>query len=640
MSGKTQGLTGARGPVARDGWRRRLLVAAPLVALTVLPVIRPYDVYLHTVLLLAFLLAIQAVSWNIISGYAGYVSLGHSAFLGLGSYTAGIISVHTGLNPFLIAPLGGVVAVVAALLVGSVVLRTRGHAFVIITIALLLAAQIVAINWSSLTNGSDGITMELPFWSRDFQNVPFYYFFLFLMFMTIAFSAAIRRTKFGTGLVAIREDEGKAAAIGVNTTRYKIVAFCASTFFIGVAGVGYAYFQTFLNPIGAFNILGSVTIVLSALVGGRGTLWGPVVGAFIVQIASEAATVYGGGDQARVLLFGLALAAVVLFLPAGLLPTIQNWWRRRHPETVEYTDQAGALGSGRLEVRVRAREPQATATPPEQRRALLEVRQATKRFGGLVAVNNADLTVQEGTITALIGPNGSGKTTLFNLITGAMRADSGEIWFDGKRIDHLPPWTRGHLGLGRTFQVTRLFKSMTVLQNVVAPLPDARWRTMLSGAVRGHESDRARELLSFVGLSKFVDQPAGSLSYGQQKLVELAQVLMMEPKLILLDEPAGGVNPSLVAKMADIIRGLNEQGISFLVVEHNIPMVLDLCDPVVVFARGAPIAEGPPSIIRNDPVVLEAYLGDEWADPTAQPAGSGRTVAAESAAGSHGQVRR
>jgi branched-chain amino acid transport system permease protein len=591
--------------------KRRLPVALPLAALALYPVIRPYDAYQQAVLLLAFLLAIQAVSWNIISGYAGYVSLGHSAFLGLGAYTAGIVGVHTGLNPFLAAPLGGAVAVVAALLVGSVVLRTRGNAFVIITIALLLAAQIIATNWSSLTNGSDGLTLELPFWSRDIQNVPFYYFFLLLLVVTLGCSAALARTKFGAGLVAIREDEGKAAAIGVDTTRYKIVAFCLSAFFIGVAGTGYAYFLTFLNPIGAFNILGSVTIVLAALVGGRGTLWGPVVGAFLVQIASELATVYGGGSQSRVLLFGVALVLVVLFLPAGLLPTVAGWRRRRQPAAVEFADEAGAPGPGHIEVR-----PRRSAEPALPGRALLEVRGATKRFGGLVAVDRADVTVAEGSVTALIGPNGSGKTTLFNLVTGVERPDDAEICFDGRRIDRWPPWARGHYGIGRTFQVTRLFKSMTVLQNVVAPMPDSRPRTMLAGAVRGHEADRARELLGFVGMSRFAEQPAGSLSYGQQKLVELAQVLMIEPKLILLDEPTGGVTPSLVDRLCDIVRDLNKQGVTFLVVEHNIPMVLDLCDPVVVLSRGAVIASGPPDVIRADPAVLDAYLGTDW-PPTA-----------------------
>src|SRR5919202_3078686 len=323
--------------------REHLIAGIVLLALLVYPVINPWQPYPQGVMLMAFLLAVQASSWNIISGYAGYISLGHSMFLGLGSYTAAIVALHTGVNPMWAAPLGGVVAVLVAVVFGSVVLRTRGHAFVIITIALLLAAQIIAVNWKSLTNGSDGITLELPFWSSDFQNIPFYYAFLLLLVLTVLFSAWIARTKFGTGLVAIREDEGKAASIGVNTTIFKIIAYGASTFFIGVTGGFYAYFQTFLNPVGAFAILGSVLIVLSALVGGRGTLYGPVLGAFLVQLVNEGATVFGGGNSARVLLLGGILVLVVLFLPAGLLPTIEAAWHRRHPVETEYIDQTGAL---------------------------------------------------------------------------------------------------------------------------------------------------------------------------------------------------------------------------------------------------------------------------------------------------------
>jgi len=591
-----------------------------LLVLALYPAFRPYDTYYQTVLAITFLLGVQAVSWNIISGYAGYVSLGHSAFLGIGSYAAAILAERSGMNPLFMAPLGGVVAVMMATLVGMVVLRASGHAFVIITIALLLSAQIVAVNWRSLTNGSDGMTLDLPPWSRDIQNVPFYYMFLVLFLLTVLLSAFIRRTKFGTGLIAIREDEGKAAAIGVNTTRYKVAAYAASAFFIGVAGGVYAYFLTFLNPVGAFTILAIVTIVLSALAGGRGTLYGPVVGAFIVGIGSEMATVYGGSSS-RVLLFGVALVLIVLFLPAGLLPTLEAFWRRRRPVETEYQDQAGALGAGTLQVRDRELASAVVADSveavPSTDRPMLEVKGASKSFGGINAVDGVDLVVQPGTITALIGPNGSGKTTLFNLVTGAMKGDAGEVWLDGRRIDSMRPWKRGHLGLARTFQTTRLFKSMTVLENMVAPLPDARWGTMLKGAVAGDEADRARELLEFVGMSRFVAQPAGSLSYGQQKLVELAQVLMLEPRLVLLDEPAGGVNPSLVGRIVEIVRDLNRHGVTFFVVEHNIPMVLELCDPVVVFSRGKAIAEGPPATIREDPVVLDAYLGDEWRPPPA-----------------------
>jgi ABC-type branched-subunit amino acid transport system permease subunit len=267
--------------------RAHLTAGVVLLLLLLYPVINPWQPYPQGVLLVAFMLAIQASSWNIISGYAGYTSLGHSMFLGLGSYTVAILALRLGINPLWLVPLGGVTAVVVALVIGSVVLRTRGHAFVIITIAMLLAAQILAANFKSLTQGSDGITLELPFWGRDYQNIPFYYIFLGLLVLTVLFSAWIRRTKFGTGLVAIREDEGKAASIGVNTTRFKIVGYGASAFFIGVAGGVYAYYLTFLNPVGSFAILGSVVIVLAALTGGKGTLYGPIVGAFIAQSRSR-----------------------------------------------------------------------------------------------------------------------------------------------------------------------------------------------------------------------------------------------------------------------------------------------------------------------------------------------------------------
>ena len=605
-----------KGPInqARAIPRQHLVAGVCLLALLVYPVVNPWQPYPQGVMLLGFLLAIQASSWNIISGNAGYISLGHSMFLGLGSYTVAILALRWGVNPLWLAPLGGVTAVLVALVIGSVVLRTRGHAFVIITIAMLLAAQIFAVNFKGLTQGSDGITLPLPFWDADYQNIPFYYLFLGLLVLTVLFTAKVRRTKFGTGLVAIREDEGKAASIGVNTTRFKVIGYAASAFFIGVAGGVYAYYLTFLNPVGAFAILGSVVIVLAALTGGKGTLYGPVVGAFIVQLAGEAATVYGGGSQTRVLLFGAALVAVVLFMPAGLLPTVEARWRKRHPAEVEFTDQAGALGRSPATTRERALDDVAVSVDDNltQDEVLLEVRGASKRFGGLVAVDNASLTVRKGSITGLIGPNGSGKTTLFNLITGGMSADSGEVYLQGQRIDGMPPWQRGHLGLGRTFQLTRLFKDMTVQENVVAPLPDSRWRTMFADAVSGPEAARAGELLDIVGLRRFAGERAGALSYGQQKLVELAQVLMLEPRLILLDEPAGGVNPSLLGRLTEVIRELNQRGITFLVVEHNLPLVLALCDPVVVFSRGRPIAEGPAAMIRQDPDVLDAYLGDDW----------------------------
>jgi ABC-type branched-subunit amino acid transport system ATPase component/ABC-type branched-subunit amino acid transport system permease subunit len=585
------------------GWGGALLVLAALVAF---PLLFPDDIYRQNVLFQTFLLAVGAIGWNIVSGFTGYTSLGQSAFLGLGAYTVAIVAVRTGTDPFLLVPLGGAIAALVALVVGSVVMRTGGHAFVIITIALLFLLQITALNTGSLTGGSNGLTLPLPAWNPDFQNFPFYYSMLGLMVLTHLLSMWIRRTKFGTGLIAIREDEGKAAAVGIHTTRYKLFSFVVSAMITGLAGGIYAYYLTFIDPRGMFDILVSVSIVLAVLVGGRGTIWGPLLGAFIVQPLNELTNVYAAGSQSRLIFFGGLLMVVVLFLPRGVIPGIRQLidrWQRRGI-AVASIDQDRIAGEPRTLRYVEDLEP-------DPGRALLDLRNVSKRFGGIRAVNDCSFTVREGSITALIGPNGSGKTTMFNLVTGMMRADGGEIHFDGRRIDKLPPWSRAHLGLGRSYQITRLFGEMTVLENVVAPLRDFRWAQLAADAVAGHEARRAGELLDFVGMGRFGQERAATLSFGQLKLVELAQVLMLEPRLVLLDEPAGGINPTLIERIVELIRALNNQGVTFLLVEHNMPMVLELCDPVIVVAWGSRLAQGTPDEIRSDRRVLDAYLGAE-----------------------------
>jgi ABC-type branched-subunit amino acid transport system ATPase component/ABC-type branched-subunit amino acid transport system permease subunit len=578
---------------AADGLRRAVIATAGL-ALAAYPLARPDDAYGQSVLIFAFLLAVMAGGWNIMAGFTGYVSIGQSAFLGIGAYTVALLSLRTGLSPLLLAPLGGAAAALVAAVLGATVMRAREHAFVIITIALLFLFQTLALNLEGITGGSNGLTLPLPTWDRDIQNLPFYYVMLGLLALSVLLSWWIRRTKFGMGLIAIREDEDKAAAIGVRTSAYKVLSFVASAVLIGVAGGVDAYFLTFIDPRGMFDILVSVQLVLAALVGGRGTIWGPVLGAFLVVPLNEASNNLAAAEGLHLLAFGLALGAVVMFLPHGLIPTVRAWWERRHPGPVPWERRAPATTAARV--------PAAAATP---RRALLEVAGLAKRFGGVAAVDLCSFTVREGGLTGLIGPNGSGKTTTFNLVTGMLRSDDGSIRFDGRRIDQVLPWERAHLGLGRTFQVTRLFPRMTVLENLVAPLRGFSWSNLAADAV-----------------APLAAQPAGRLPFGQQKLAELAQVLMLEPRLVLLDEPAGGVNPGMIEHIAGLLLELNRQGITFLIVEHNMPMVLELCDPILVMARGRVIAEGPPAAVQRDPAVLDAYLGEGWgtasrADPSA-----------------------
>jgi neutral amino acid transport system ATP-binding protein len=241
--------------------------------------------------------------------------------------------------------------------------------------------------------------------------------------------------------------------------------------------------------------------------------------------------------------------------------------------------------------------------------SLLEIQNVFKSFGGIRALDGCSLNVERGTVTGLIGPNGSGKTTLFNIITGYERVDTGEIAFDGHSVTDSKPDQVFRFGLGRTFQLTRVFPRLTVLENMHVAAQRQGMRALLSRWSSSHEQQRALELLDFVGLTALKDLPAGNLSYGQKKLLEFAYVLIADPSLILLDEPAGGINPTMINQLADRIRTLNQQGVTFLVVEHNMEFVMSICNPVVVMHHGTKVTEGTPEEVRKNPAVLEAYLG-------------------------------
>jgi branched-chain amino acid transport system permease protein len=561
----------------------------------------------QNVVILSLVLAIGASGLNIITGFTGYLSLSQGAFIGIGAYVGAILATKfPDTQPLLWVPVAGVVAAAIAMLLGLVTYRSRGPAFVIITVAFLFLIQFVAIEWVSVTNGTSGLTLPLPDWPESWGNWPFHLALVALLGLSLLMTWWIRRTKFGMGLIAIREDEGKAGTIGVNAPVYKLLAFGASALFVGMAGSVYGYYLSFVDPIGMFSIITSALIVLAVILGGRGTLFGPVLGAFIIQPVNIYANQAFGGGNARLVLFGGLLVLLVIVLPKGILPTAAALIEKARTKGTVGLSGARLNPLDRPLVRAEIRRPQPTG------KALLEVRGLHKSFGGNHAVNDCSFTVPEGSITALIGPNGSGKTTVFNLISGTMTPDKGEILLGGEHLERISPWSRAHHGLGRTFQITRLFREMTVLENVVAPLRSFSVSQLGLGAVSGSEAARAEELLEFVGMAAYRDARAGALSYGQQKLVELAQVLMLDPKLILLDEPAGGINPTLIERMGDLIRELNAGGKTFLLVEHNMPFVVGLCDPIRVLARGAVIAEGSPEQIQKNPLVLDAYLGDDY----------------------------
>ena len=627
---------------------RRTLIALALAALAVFPLVSN-DLYYQAMLILTFLLAIGATGWNIMGGYAGYISLGNSAFVGLGAYTTGILAAKDNVSPFLGCLAGGLVCAVAAAVLSLVTRRTRGMYFIIVTFAALQLLGIVATIWSGLTGGSQGLALPIPTWSLTYQNWPFYYPLLALLVVAVAVSAWVRRSKLGLGLFAIQDDEGKAAGLGLATSAYKLIAFVLGGTFLGVAGGIYAYYVTFLNVSAVFDIVTSMLIVLAALLGGRGTLWGPVLGAFIIEpLANLTSTSLGGADAGaiRLLLFGGLLGIVVLFLPRGLLPTVSAWKDQKQsqdqkpddPERVRLPlvgsippegDQPGDgqdPAHGRKTV---TGSPTGGHAAPVSVHAgtsdgtVLAVRGLARSFGGLRAVDDVDLDLTQASVTGLLGPNGSGKTTLFNLIDGTVRPSSGQLTLAGRRVDRKGRQARAHAGLARTYQLPRLFPSLTVTENVVLAERRLSLARLFLPRVTAAERARALAVLADLGLAQYADTSPAALSYGQRKLIELAQVLWLDPALVLLDEPAAGISPALSQRLAGIIRQLRAEGVGVLLVEHDVAFLASLSDRVYVMANGKIIACGTVAEVSADQAVVDAYLGDQVALATGQVTAAG-----------------
>jgi branched-chain amino acid transport system permease protein len=595
---------------------RRAVIALAVVALAVFPLVSG-NLYIQNLLIMTFLLGIGATGWNIMGGYAGYISLGNSAFIGLGAYTTGILAARQHISPFAGCLAGGLVCALAAAVLSLVTRRTRGMYFVIVTFAALQLLGIVATTWSGLTGGSQGLALPLPTWSLSYQNWPFYYPLLGLLILTVAVSAVVRRSKLGLGLFAIADDEDKAAGLGLRTDIYKMIAFVFGGTFVGIAGGLYAYYVSFLNVAAVFDIVTSVLIVLAALLGGRGTLWGPVLGAFILEpLANFTSTGLGGADAGaiRLLLFGGLLGAVVLFLPRGVLPTVTRA-RRAGPAVPAMA--GGPATPGGVATAVPSDPGQLMLTQgsghPDRPADILQTRGLVKTFGGLRAVDGADLTVTAARITGLLGPNGSGKTTLFNLIDGTVGATSGEVILAGRPLGRRGRPARAHAGLARTYQLPRLLPSLTVAENVVAAEPRFSFRRLWLPRVTAAERARALDVLGGLGLAGYAGSNPAELSYGQRKLIELAQVLWLDPVLLMLDEPAAGISPALAQRLAGLIRSLQRHGVAILLVEHDLAFLSSLCDQVYVMANGKIIASGTVAQVSGDRAVVDAYLGDEVA---------------------------
>ena len=583
--------------------------------------LRPFGIgsdYWSSVLVMAGIYTILVVGLNVVVGYAGLLDLGYAGFWAVGAYTTAYITGAARLAPFDLSVWWAIPAAVAAtvitgLLLGLVTLRVRGDYLAIVTLGFGEIVRIISNSWDAITNGPSGINniphpMLLGFdFGLDLR--PYVAFIWAIIGLETLLVSNLWNSRIGRSWYATRQDEDAAEVIGVPTFRMKMLAFAIGASTAGFAGVVYSSYVGFIAPAN-FVLLVAILLLAAIVLGGMGNLKGVVLGAFAVVILPE---VFRGFEQGRYLAFGAVLVVMMILRPSGLMPLRA----RLHPLPVSPGRKrvpTRELVTHRSRDRKHSPKP---ATPELRTGTVLQCAGVTLSFGALRAVNKVDLHIAPLTIHGIIGPNGAGKTTLFNLINGILSPDEGEILFRGCRIDGLVPHNVAAMGISRTFQLIRLFPLVTVTENVLigtdkghrSSFVDAMMRLPRQRLEERDALGKVAEVLDFCDLRGHSDELATNLSYGDQRRVEIARAMASSPALLLLDEPAAGMNPPEKRKLVDLIRRIRDTGTTVAIIEHDMSVVMDVSDRVTVLDHGMVIAEGAPSEVRDNPAVIEAYLG-------------------------------
>jgi branched-chain amino acid transport system permease protein len=593
-------------------WRSPYLAVAAVAVAYVLFAYAIENKYYQLILTLTLLWTVMGLSWNMLSGYSGMISFGHASFWGLGAYTVTLALVHFDLTPWLGIPLGVLVGTLGAFLIGYPTFRLRGHYFALAMLAYPLALLYV-FEWLGY--------QEVPLPMKRGQEVLYMQFDdqriyvllgVALLVICMLVSLKVERSRFGLSLLAIKQNEPAAEAAGIDSRLWKLYAIMVSGAMGSAAGGLYALVLLVVTPQTVFGLLVSAQALVLTLFGGVGTVWGAVIGAAILVPLAETLN----GELGHIIpgiqgvVYGLAIILVILLAPEGLYWKVRD--RLTHSEArgagpdaalaalADIADMAAMPAVTLVEPSAVPNGPAASSAPP-----LLELKDLTRSFGGLRALNDVSFAVSKGSLQGIIGPNGSGKTTLFNVLNGFLAPDHGEMLFRGASLVGLKPNQVCRRGIGRTFQVVRTFPRMSVLNNAMV------------GAFVASRNDREAEALAMealrrVGLVERAAVMAGLLTNKERRLMELARALSSHPELILMDETLAGLAPQETDDMLERLKLLNSEGLTIVIIEHTMHAMVRLAENFIVLDHGAKIAQGRPDEVVHNTQVIEAYLGKKW----------------------------
>ena len=550
--------------------------------------------------------AVIALGLNVLVGLAGLVSLGQAGLFALGAYTGAILATRAGFELVSASLAAMIIASLFGVLLAYPTVRVRGVYLAVITIAFGLIVENAAIEWHGLTGGPMGIT-SIPkpvLFGFKLSSYAYYSVLAIVLFVVAIFTHNLKRSRFGRAMLAVSQSETAARSLGVNVTAVRTLAFVVAAATAGLAGVLYVFLNSYVSP-DIFTFSDSIRFLLMVIFGGAGSTTGPLIGALILTYLPEYLQQF---EYWQKFAYGLLLAVVMFVLPLGVFGTaisLIRRWRSR----AKVVDASFAVG---IEEALK-RDPAAAV----RQGAELVVQELTVRFGGLTALSDVSLRVRPGEIHALIGPNGAGKSTLVNSITGFYRPSEGRFSLDGLDLSGRPPHAIARQGLARTFQNTELFGNLTVIENVLIGYQQRFGYTLFDAAIRTPRFRREEQacfrvatgLLAFVGLTEYAYETARFLPFGLQRRLEVARALASAPRLLLLDEPAAGLTAGEIDELDAMIRRIASLGVSVLLIEHHVELIMALADRVTVLDYGQAIASDTPEAVQQDPRVIEAYFG-------------------------------